>query len=339
MKRPGEETLIRYFRGECSPGERKTVQAYLAMNIDQEYIAGCLQEAFGDFGHEYDPNVDRPELDRLWTKFTHLQQQPAIVPIRSRNRWYAYAAAVVLLVFGGMFFLFLNNDKQKHASPEIAWHQTSAGTGQPRIVKLPDSSMVTLFPGSAIEMPESFNQTDRHIKLTGRAFFQVSHNSQKPFYVTADGLTTKVLGTSFEVNTLMTGAESIVTLHTGKISIAHAGQEIARLIPDQQIRFQQTTGQFRVTEVQAAAGIAWMHSELDYDQATLKTILYELGNWYGVKISTPNPQLLRKKITISFKELPIDKALTLLSKSAGFSYSIRDHQIIIKERRRMDSGK
>lgn len=107
-------------------------------------------------------------------------------------------------------------------------------------------------------------------KLTGRTFFEVRHNTNKPFYVTAQGLTTRVLDTSFEVNAPGAGsAENIVTLHTGNVSIPKEGKEIARLYPDQQIRFQRSTGQYTITHVEAAYTLAWMKGELDYDQATL----------------------------------------------------------------------
>lgn len=336
MNRPGEETLIRYFRGGCSPEEQKAIEIYLAMDIDGEYKQKCLQEAIGDLDKLRGAFVDQEELDRIWTRFTAMkapaQQEAApVMPLRSRSRWYAYAAAVVLLVLCGTVFYFLNN--HNISSHPVTWQQISAGTGQIRKLYLPDSSVVTLFAGSVAGIPEDFGKKDRSIKLTGKAFFEIRNKANKPFYVLSRGLTTQVLGTTFEVRTPNTAdAENIVTLHTGKVSIRKEGKEIARLDPNQQFRYQSATGRYEVAHVEAAYTIAWMKGEFDYDQVPLRTVLDDLENWYGVKLIVADPALSAEKITISFKSLSIDQALTIFSRAAGFTYTRQaNNQIIIKK--------
>ncbi len=338
MNRPGEEALIRYFRGQCSSEEDKLIEIYLAMNVDKEYVANCLQEAFGNLENEHDPAIDRKELDRVWTSLVNRQQQATITQLKPRRRWYAYAAAVIFFILSGYVFTLLNTPAKSPTQREIVWQQFSAEARQIKKIQLPDSSQVTLFAGAVIELPENFGDKERNIKLTGRAFFEITHNVEKPFYVTAQGLTTKVLGTTFEVNAPGgKEAENIITLHSGKVSIQKEGKEIAMLNPDQQIRFQKSTGQYKITNVEAAYTIAWMKGEFDYDQEDLQTIFHDLESWYGVKFIKPSPNLLARKITISFKGLPIERAMLMLSKSAGFSYSREGRdQIIIKERRTME---
>lgn len=331
MKRPGEETLIRFFRGQSPPEEEKAVKAYLAMNIDEDYVTDCLQEACSN---EIDATINRKELDRLWGRLTARQSEQPVLRLKPRTRWYAYAAAIAFLILGGTTFFLLNARLQNKPSKEMAWKQLSAAAGHPEIIRLADSSMVTLFPGSAIDIPEDFNQADRKIKLTGRAFFQVSRHVHKPFYVTSQGLITEVLGTSFEINSSEMNEESIVTLHTGKISITHGDKEIARLSPDQQMRYRTATGNYDVVAVHTTGAPAWMEGELEYEQETLKTIVHDLEKWYGVKVSTASPTLLNRKVTISFKNIPVNTALRLLSVSAGFTYTIAGNRVTLNERDR-----
>lgn len=331
MKRPGEETLIRYFRGQSPPEEENAVKLYLAMNIDEEYVASCLQEAYSN---EADTTINKEELDRLWGRLAAQQTGQPIVHLRPRIRWYAYAAAIAFLVFGSTIFFLLNTRLENKPSREMAWKQLSAGTGHPEIIQLADNSIVTLFPGSAIDIPDDFNQAERKIKLTGRAFFQVSHHANKPFYVASQGLITEVLGTSFEINSSAMNGESIVTLHTGKISISHGDKEIVRLNPDQQIRYRESTGNYDVVAVHTTGTPAWMEGELEYEQETLKTIIHDLEKWYGVKVNTATSTLLNRKVTISFKDLPVNSALGMLSTSAGFTYTVTGNQITLYERAR-----
>lgn len=330
MNRPSEQTLIRFFRGQCMPDEQRAVKLYLAMNIDKEYVEACLIKAFPDLSKEHDASIGHLEIERVWNKLEERKLSLPVQPLR-RNRWYAYAAAVAFVILSSTLLLVnkgrLNNTHQT----EIAWTVISAEVGGNKTVRLKDSSTVILFPGSALRIASAFNKTDRQVKLTGRAFFRVAHNRTKPFYVTAQGLTTKVLGTSFEINSSAL-ADNIITLHTGKISVNRRGSQIALLSPDQQIRVSKKTGHFEIIGVRAAGTVAWLNGELDYDQAPLSAIASDLENWYGVKITTINSKILNQKVTISFKDLPIATVLDMLSKSAEFDYIIKGKQITITER-------
>lgn len=335
MQRPSKETLIKYFQGGGSPEEEEAVQIYLAMNIDREHVVDCLQEALGHLAKEQTPSsIDRQDLDRLYTKFKLLQQETATRPFRSRTLWYAYAAAIAFLIASSAVLFYLPKNRSQYISVlDVAWQQVNADIAKLKTVTLPDNSTVTLFPGTIMEVPNNFNGKDRHIKLNGRAFFQVSPNSEKPFYVTAQGLTTSVLGTSFEVNAFATSTENRITLHTGKISIQHDNEEIAILKPNQRIHFQRTTGQYEVFEAEAVDTPTWLNGTLDYDQETLKNILHDLENWYGVKIGATDPTILRQKITVSFKGLSLNEVLNVLSKSGGFAYAIEGKQTTIKHKK------
>ncbi len=329
MKRPGEETLIRYFLGKCDPDEQKVVSAYLALKIDEEYVEACLREAFDVLEDGEDPTKEQQARDRVWGDLVAKQQQPTVIRLKPRMRWYRYAAVIAFLILSGSV-LFLLKDKIGVAHQQLVWQHIEGTIGRPKTVTLDDSTSVTLFPGSAIDIPSDFNGKDRNVRLNGRAFFKVAHHKEKPFYVTANGLTTKVLGTSFEVNSAE--RENIITLHTGKISVSHADKEIARLSPNQQMKYQLETGKYNVAAVDAAGTLNWVQGELDYNRVPLQTIITDIEKWYAVKIQIVAPSILDQKVIFSFREQSLDRVLTLLSKSANFSYEIKGKHIMIKER-------
>ena len=76
----------------------------------------------------------------------------------------------------------------------------------------------------------------------------------------------------------------------------------------------------------------WLNGELGYDQVPLKTIFYDLEQWYGVHITAANSIILNQRVTISFKDLPVSTVLNMLSKSAAFGYTITGKQITINEK-------
>lgn len=329
MERPGEETLIRYFLGKCDSEEQKVVSAYLALKIDEDYVEACLREAFHMQEDGDDPTKEEQARERVWGTLVAKQQETPVIQLRPRIRWYTYAAAIAVVMFSaGILFLF--NGRVNHPQEQLTWQHIQGETGHPKTVTLEDSTKITLFPGSVIDIPANFNKTDRRVKLNGRAFFRVAHNKEKPFYVSARELTTKVLGTSFEVNSAET--ENVITLHTGKVSVLRSDKEIARLIPNQQIKFEQANGKYNVISIDAASTLNWLHGELDYNRVPLHTIIADIEKWYAVKIQVTEPSILKQKVIFSFKDQSLDRVLTLLSKSADFSYQIKGKYVTIKER-------
>ncbi|MCS4226973.1 FecR family protein [Sphingobacterium sp. BIGb0165] len=329
MERPGEESLIRYFLGKCDPEEQKIVRAYLALKIDADYVECCLREAFYLQEDGGDSTEDEQARERVWDSLVARQQEIPIIQLRPRIRWYAYAAAVALAILS-VGVTFLLKSRRDFAQEQLAWQHIQGEAGHTTTVMLADSSTVTLFPGSTIDIPSNFNRADRRIKLNGRAFFNVAHNKEKPFYVSSDGLTTKVLGTSFEVNTM--DSENIITLHTGQISVLRSDREIARLIPNQQIKYQQTTAKYSISSIDAASTLNWLHGELEYDRVPLRMIIRDMEKWYNVKIRVVQPLLLNQKVIFSFKDQSLNRVLNLLSKSANFSYEVNGKNILLKER-------
>jgi transmembrane sensor len=57
-----------------------------------------------------------------------------------------------------------------------------------------------------------------------------------------------------------------------------------------------------------------------------------MEKWYNVKIMIKTPDLLNKKITTSFKDLPVTKILDMLSVSSGLTYTINGNQITINQK-------
>lgn len=164
-------------------------------------------------------------LDRLSLKwgeakirreFLKLQESlvtaEATINIRPLNRlsinrfvrhWVAGLAASLLLVAG---FWWLNAHPPTTRSP--MYRQLVAGksliehvntTAQPMPVTLPDGSTVQLYGQSRLSYPAQFTPEKREIYLDGKAFFEVKKDAQKPFFVYANSLVTRVLGTSFTV--------------------------------------------------------------------------------------------------------------------------------------------
>lgn len=97
---------------------------------------------------------------------------------KKRRRWslWALAGCVVILAISLVFSLTNVTENTKTLVKFISGEAISK-------VELPDGTKVTLAKNSMVEYPETFNGSQRRVKLTGKAFFDVAHDESKPFFV------------------------------------------------------------------------------------------------------------------------------------------------------------
>ncbi|MET0572186.1 MAG: FecR family protein [Pedobacter agri] len=141
------------------------------------------------------------------------------------------SAACVTVLLGFALYLGVNNvSNQVKINPvakttvqsfvaENTWKTINNKDQKILNYRLPDASLVTLYPHSSIKFKSFFNQKLRDVYLTGKAKFKVKRNTSRPFSVYSGVLKTTALGTSFTINTK--GKNISVKLHTGKIVVAN----------------------------------------------------------------------------------------------------------------------
>lgn len=143
-----------------------------------------------------------------------LDTRKALAKVRSRVglqpisrvrylRWAAIAASVVVLVGIAAYALL---------APSTV---TLTAEATPQVCRLTDGTVVTLAPHSSI----SYASDDcRHVRLTGKAFFDIHHDSANPFTITDDRYTIRDIGTRLQVEetrtmTRLTVVEGAARLH------------------------------------------------------------------------------------------------------------------------------
>lgn len=146
---------------------------------------------------------------------------------------------------------------------------------------LPDSSSVTLAPGSTLRLQK--HKDKRLVQMTGKVYFNVRHDDRAPFRVDAGSGFVKVLGTRFQVDSRDPISVSVVS---GKVlfSAIRSGEEALIL----------TKGQSAVLEPAASKPVeitpkhpnpaAWATGEFIYDNTPLPEVLSELSEYYDVTL-------------------------------------------------------
>lgn len=202
--------------------------------------------------------------------------------------------------------------------------------GIPVRYMLPDSSTVYLGAGSSIRYKEAFVGAEREIILDGEAFFEVVPNPDKPFIVSTNGVRTKVLGTSFRVQSF-DGEPFSVAVATGKVTVDKQTQgkseSLAVLTPGYQLRYDARSGDFQKEEVDISMIQQWKSGEMVFDELKMGTVVKELERRYNIRIIVKSPELANKIVGGTFEpDEPVVNIISMLAAVGEFNYFTKDNQ-------------
>src|SRR5688500_1143556 len=210
--------MRKYLNGTATPDESKLV--------DEWY------DSLSEGNQQY--RLSDPERlrlrDQYWSGLKAKMDRSSGIQRRMWPTWTPLAAAVAGIVIVTYFFIpaFFASESpdlmSEVAKPSII-HETFANeTDAVRHITLSDSSTVVLFPESVMRVHFDLSASERKVTLTGRAFFDISRDESRPFFVLANDVVTKVLGTSFTVSAYPDEPEITVAVTSGTVSV-YAGIE------------------------------------------------------------------------------------------------------------------
>jgi len=222
MQKLPDELIEKFLSGNCTKEEAALVWNYLRKNPDESYLLKEFEQADGEAPL---PEGYREEMLAYITEMTPVA--PAEKKVKRLNfLWYGAAAAVILVICK---MWLLDRPAMKASGEHLASHEapktewiTESNAGKKEImVFLPDSSKVRLSPGARMLYRKGFGTiANRDVQVSGKAFFDVAKNRQRPFTLYSEGLQTSVLGTSFYVNANPYSDEVSVKLFTGRVRIS-----------------------------------------------------------------------------------------------------------------------
>ena len=283
-----EYIILRYLKGIAASEEEK--ELLMAIRSSDE-----LYTAFREKTANWNPLEEKNmEADRKWNRIASIISPQAetaeSAPVHtlpttfSRTKWYSIAAAIVILCISGVTAFFLRTGDSSLATDHSKWLTATAGADDYTCI-LPDGTSVYLRKGSSLQYPEAFASSTRNVSIQGEAFFDVTHNAEKPFIVDASGLSIKVLGTSFSVDASNKDESISVTLLEGMVSLNDSNQkELVRLLPNQKADYIVSSGQYTVSDVDSERLTSWRKGIISYTNASLDEIVQLIEQSYGVSL-------------------------------------------------------
>lgn len=319
-----DDLLVKYLLQEASAGERRQVEAWIAAGTaNQRYFEHF--KLIWDKSRELAVSSTVDE-DQAWHRF---QQRVIEGPssqgiVRSLNRglgkWRIAAMLVGTAVIIAMVYFLAGNGLKGTPVTLAATEISQADT-------LPDGSVITLNKHSSITYAGRFNKDDRNVELQGEAFFHVTPNKNKPFIIHVNGITVKVVGTSFNIKT--TGSKTEVIVESGIVQVSNSRQTIA-LTPKEKLSVAEPEATLTKEQVTDNLYQYYRSREFVCDHTPLWKLVQVLNEAYNANIIIENRDIRNLPLTATYHNESLDSILNLVSQTFDITVTRSNSEIILK---------
>jgi len=209
---------------------------------------------------------------------------------------------------------------------EMKWNTLSTPKGGQYQLALPDGTKVWLNAASSITYPVAFDQSQRTVKITGEAYFEIAQRPKTPFIVDfRNESAVEVLGTNFNVNAYVEEPAIRTTLLEGKVRVRKGGATMV-LAPGQQAV---VAGDIAINAaVNIGQVMAWKNGAFGFDSVDVNVVLRQLARWYDIELVYPNGKPNKKIWGKIGRNLTLQQVVEVLN-NLGLPCTIKEHTLII----------
>lgn len=333
------ELLLRYVNGTATPEEKGLVDHWYELLYNNK-LPALKQEELDNIEQEMWAHIENE--GNIPSDASHT---PSITRnVRRKRLYYVTAAALVagLIITAWVIFNTPKAFSYEQSRQQHKLAESVNNTAVPQRILLNDGSYVILQPKSKIGYSQ-FDSVKREVYLEGEAFFQVTKDPARPFYVYTNELVTKVLGTSFDVRAFPHDHTIKVMVHTGKVTVYQRKknereQELARsnatiITPNQQVLFNRMQANI-VKSIAAQPQAININNNKNNELSTFidapaSSVFTAIQKAYGISIVFDEELMSHCSFTGTFTNETFFERISLVCKAIEANYEQADGQVII----------
>lgn len=341
--------IARYLSGECSRVEETKIEQWVesdpvntSLMEDFRQIWKASDKKYEDFVENFDPKEDwevlrkrmknsRTEVNEETPEATVLQLNKRSKSSGSRYTFVLRVAAIILFASLIGIVMYQNIEQQPPEIVEPALREIAMEKGQRGNITLSDGTKVTLNAESKIILPDVFKTDKREITLKGHAFFDVSHNPDRPFIIHTDKALVQVLGTSLDIRSYPEDSTVRVVVKDGRVSLKSnkkCVEEDAVLAAGERGQLDLSNDRITTSKVEDLdLFLSWTKGYLKFKNTPMKDVAQELQRKYDIEITFEQANLKELRLTAELKSRTIQHNLDVIATSLGMEYKM-DQQVI-----------
>lgn len=295
-----EDLMSRYVQNEVTEEERVRIEAWLDMLVDR---------------NTRDLHLTPDEQEALYQKIVSKEDnlaairayKPKSMMRNIRGTWVMrIAAGVAILLCVSYVLLKMNSDSQRFSSPDK--------------MILTDGTIVWLGSGSKLQYEDAGNT--RQAELVGEGLFEVAKDATKPFILTCEGLTIRVVGTSFNVKT---GDQIEIKVLTGIVKVTTEQDTLGvTLMQNDGITYNPTTGLLK-TEIkpeEVTSLVAHTQYSMRFNNTTLNEVVERIEKKFDVDIQLENSEAGECHVNIDITDNSLENSLKKIAAILNVEYKI-----------------
>lgn len=200
-------------------------------------------------------------------------------------------------------------------------------------VILSDGTKVWINSDSELEFPNRFGEDIREVKLKGEAYFEVTSDSRKPFYVLAGETKVHVLGTAFNVSAYREDRQTEVALLRGKVSF-DVKDKVYVLVPGEIATLNRERGETIIRKGDVAAIVDWKAGRFNFEDMSLEELTVKLSRWYGVTFVFSDEAVKKMRFSGAMtKYRTLDYVLDMISKTTDVTFSLKENRVTVSSKK------
>jgi transmembrane sensor len=336
------QRIVRYVMGQCAPDERLEIGAWVEADEGRARLVADLEWVWEALGR----HRTRSRVDRAWqqvmtaraARVAQVGARPAAAPpkrpfddllrTRSIRQWLVQAAAAALVVgAAGAALWYSRSSPPTLPSPGAAasMHEVATPRGQRATLRLADGTRVMLNADTRLRYPRNFGGSGRDVYLEGEAYFEVAHDSNRPFSVHTPRGVARDLGTTFTVRAYAESPTVDVVVAEGSVLLrapasgadaASTAAPPAVLLTASMLGSIDAKGRLSVRKgIDPSDHLAWTEGRLVFVETPLRDVIPRLSRWYDIDIRMADSALAGIPFTASVTGASPESVVRLLAAS------------------------
>lgn len=213
---------------------------------------------------------------------------------------------------------------------EEVYHTLRVPRGGEYTLVLSDGTKVFLNAESSLRYPVHFCGDFRKVELEGEAFFEVTHNAERPFIVKVGALQVNVLGTCFGVRAYSDETDVRTTLVSGRVNVL-VESRVYTVNPSEQAVYDKSSNCVTVEPVNTELFVGWKDGRLVFDNCPLEVILSVLSRWYSFEVFYVGEGVKAVPFSLNVRKYDeITAVLELMQSTGKIRFESKRNTIIVR---------
>lgn len=276
--------IYKQLKGEINAKEKTLLKKWLRKGKSNQLLKEKIEKDW-QLSRNYTANLDidtKADFKLLRQRVSEEKAKPAprakIRKMNANRQWFAWAAAIALMVLAGWWFFTIPNEAEALKVAQTIDNEKIK-------ISLADGTVVWLNENSKLSYPTQFELDKREVELEGEGFFEVARKETAPFTIQTPSAKVIVLGTSFNVNARKVEQGVTVMVESGVVQLQpNNSDEHLQLEAGEKGVFKMSDRSLKFAKANPNAS-AWKSGVLKYKDTPLQEVVLDLERHFDAKIS------------------------------------------------------